>query len=321
MSKEEAEEKENRKNRCRERIRRNEALHQRKGTVDKENENPTEKKEKRKGVKMGVRAFQNSEVPRRRTSVSSNGSWDAYVLDSSIKSSDEAFTYDLQETIPSALADRFDNVQWEDERELRKVRLKKDRYGSFGLEVAEGGNGGVFVENVLKAESGNDAGAVRRGDQLIAVNGLCLLNLNYADALGLLRSTGSEMEVLVSRTFRKEEQKNPVEREYMRSIRFDIAPETDGCETKVVADVERRRQREPSLVPREDRYGRTRSLASSSFAVNASTPSKSNCLINLFFSRFCNFSFLIIDNRYCLRKANFSLFRTPASINHSPLLF
>lgn len=212
------------------------------GHQNKENENPTGKrKEKRIGVKMGIRAFysvprDSSEILNRRFSISetSNSSSDAYVIDSSIKSFDEKFNYDLQETIPASLADKFNNMSWEDERILRKVQLTKDKYGSFGLEVVEGENGGVFIENILKSKSEDDIDSIQKGDQLLSVNGICLLNMSYTEALNILKNTGDRIEILISQSCRSETRQKPIEFEYLKNIRYDTALELDHFDSEIV---------------------------------------------------------------------------------------
>lgn len=214
-------------------------------TQNKENENPVDNKhrEKRVGVKMGVRAFnsvprESSEILNRRLSISetSNSSSDAYVIDSSIKSFDDKFNYDLHETIPTSLADKFNNMSWEDERILRRVRLYKDKYGSFGLEVIEGKNGGIFIENVLKAraEEEEDIDSIQKGDQLLSVNQICLLNMSYSEALNILKNAGSEIEILISQSCRSETRQKPIEFEYLKNIRYDTAHELENFETEIV---------------------------------------------------------------------------------------
>lgn len=191
---------------------------------------------------MGVRAFNSAprgstEVLNRRRSISetSNSSSDAYVIDSSIKSFDDKFNYDLHETIPSSLADKFNNMSWEEERILRRVRLSKDKYGSFGLEVVEGKNGGIFIENVLKVKTdGDNIDSIQKGDQLLSVNGICLLNMSYTEALNILKNTGDDIEILISQSCRSETRQKPIEYEYLKNIRYDTAHELENYDTEIV---------------------------------------------------------------------------------------
>ncbi|KAK6626436.1 hypothetical protein RUM44_008909 [Polyplax serrata] len=158
------------------------------------------------------------------------GPRDAYVIDLSIRSCQEDFNYNSHESISPNLANRFDTAPWENERILKRVHRSKDKYGSYGLEVIEGSNGGILVENIFKRSTETEMEDIKRGDELIAVNGICLLNLKFSEALNVLKSAGNDIEILVSRrpmeVIKKKEKK--IDFECMRRIRFDTADESDA---------------------------------------------------------------------------------------------
>lgn len=164
---------------------------------------------------------------------------DAFVLDSSLKSVDENFTYDLHDSIPPPLDDKLRLVSEGEERILKKVRLSKDKYGSFGLEVVKGTNGGVFVKNLLLTKADDDKHLLRKGDQLLSVNGICLLNISYSEALNVLKNSGDQMEVLVSQIQRSESSRKSVESEYLKNIRYKEEEEQEEEQGSLSLEVQK----------------------------------------------------------------------------------
>ncbi|KAJ1522050.1 hypothetical protein ONE63_002365 [Megalurothrips usitatus] len=174
---------------------------------------------------------------------------EAYVINSSFKSVDEHFQMDSHESISESLAEKIGNVSFEEERILRTIRLQRDRLGSFGIEITEGEDGGVYIQTVQRGGAAAKLGTIHRGDRLIAVDGHCILNRRYDDALRLMRASGEEVELVLSQATQttSEDQdraaascqnglvrlaecniKNtPVEETYLRDIRY----RTEDCPT------------------------------------------------------------------------------------------
>lgn len=175
---------------------------------------------------------------------------EAYIINSSIKSVDEHFQMDSHESISESLAEKMGNVSFEEERILRTIRLQRDRLGSFGIEITEGEDGGVYIQSVQRGGAAAKLGTIHRGDRLIAVDGHCLLNRRYEEALRLMRASGEEVELVLSQATQltSEEELNqpstsyqnglmrlaecnfkntPVEETYLRDIRY----RTEDCPT------------------------------------------------------------------------------------------
>lgn len=102
------------------------------------------------------------------------------------------------------------------------MQLRKDKFGSVGLEVVEGGGGGLFVQSVLRVDEGLEQVAV--GDQVLAVDGTCVLGRGYSAALNALRAAGGTVDVLLARAA------SPIDLgcDYLRNIRFDMAVESEN---------------------------------------------------------------------------------------------
>ncbi|KAJ4433507.1 hypothetical protein ANN_15816 [Periplaneta americana] len=123
---------------------------------------------------------------------------DVYVLNSSIKSAEEKFEVDFQESLSESLLEKFDSVACKEERMLRVVKIKRDECGTLGLQITEGSDRGLYVQSVLPDGPASSLGTVHRGDQLIAMDGHSLLNLNYEEAMDLFRCSGTEVEIVLS---------------------------------------------------------------------------------------------------------------------------
>ncbi|GLV43630.1 yurt [Carabus blaptoides fortunei] len=212
---------------------------------NKENENPREQKQcmknavenpgltntpcpgvwdKRKGVKMGTRAF-TSTGQRMSRSLEAVNAWpseeqdkislhsssrmsttssgvpqnaDVYVLNSSIKSLDDQFLPDFQESLSQSLLDKLKNLSFADERILKSITIHRDVQGSLGIQVTEGSDGKVYIQSVVVGGAASNTGNVFKGDQIVAVNGQNLLNLKYSDALLVLKNTEHRIELVLS---------------------------------------------------------------------------------------------------------------------------
>ncbi|XP_076254755.1 FERM and PDZ domain-containing protein 2-like isoform X1 [Rhynchophorus ferrugineus] len=190
--------------------------------------------EKRRGVKMGTRAFSNltPRVSRSMEAVnasvhdyldqmslqsvslhcSSNsisksstdgyqpGGGEAYVIDSTIKSiSQQNFLPNFHETINQTLLEKLDNMSFAEERILSTVIIERDSKGSLGLQITEGSDGNVYIQSVIPGGPAHMGQNIVSGDQVVAVNGQSLLGRKYSDSLELLKSTGQKVEFVLSR--------------------------------------------------------------------------------------------------------------------------
>ncbi|KRT85480.1 FERM domain containing protein [Oryctes borbonicus] len=187
--------------------------------------------DKRRGVKMGTRAFSNnghrvsrsmeavnvlagedleqlslqsvsinyssSSTPQSPTNESKR-STDAYIIGSSIKS-DKNFLPDLQESLSRSLIDKLNNFSFDDERILQSVTVVKDTKGSLGMQITEGSDGKVYVQSVIHGGPAYCTGNIHSGDQIIAVDGRNLLRMKYEDALDvLLKNTAPAVNFVLS---------------------------------------------------------------------------------------------------------------------------
>lgn len=68
------------------------------------------------------------------------------------------------------------------------------------------------------------------GDQVLAVDGACVLGRGYGAALAALRTAGDRVDVLLARTVTPAD----IKHDYLRNIRYDTAFE---CETFSLTNV------------------------------------------------------------------------------------
>ncbi|KAG8272728.1 tyrosine-protein phosphatase non-receptor type 13-like [Homalodisca vitripennis] len=207
------------------------------------------------GVRMGTRAFfSSSQVNMSFTEEHSpphSPLPEAYVLNSSIKSVDDHFHVDFQETISESLAEKFNNIPFVDERILTTVRLKRDHTRGLGIQVTEGSDGGVYIQSIVPGGAAEKLGLVYTGDQIQAVNGQNILSMQYAEAVQLLAETPGELELVLSQVNRGQEVvppphssdyvpgetagldlhaalvQKPIEDSYLRVIRYETATEAE----------------------------------------------------------------------------------------------
>ncbi|XP_030745463.1 tyrosine-protein phosphatase non-receptor type 13-like [Sitophilus oryzae] len=201
--------------------------------------------EKRRGVKMGTRAFSNLSSRRVSRSMeavnasvqdyldqmslqsvslhcSSNsiskssqdgaqsGEGEAYVIDSTIKSvSQHNFLPNFHETINDTLLEKLDNMSFAEERILSTVIVERDQRGSLGLQITEGSDGNVYIQSVIAGGPADFSQNILSGDQVIAVNGQSLLGRKYSDSLDLLKNTGQKVEFILSRVVTTLKVSNP----------------------------------------------------------------------------------------------------------------
>ncbi|CAG9854919.1 unnamed protein product [Phyllotreta striolata] len=189
---------------------------------------PNGSADKRRGVKMGTRAFSSSKAGLSRsmeavnkeyleemslqsvslhcssTSVSRSPTGkctpdEAFILDSTIKHSSQPFLPDFQETVSESLLEKLDDLSVVEERLLVNVSLTRDPKGSFGLQITEGSDGHVYVQSVIAGGPAFCTGNFIAGDQIIAVNGKSLLGARYDRALDVLKTSGDRIDFVLAR--------------------------------------------------------------------------------------------------------------------------
>ncbi|RZF41303.1 hypothetical protein LSTR_LSTR000017 [Laodelphax striatellus] len=221
---------------------------------------------------MGTRAFLGASQAELRESHSPLPQ--VYVLNSSIKSIDDKYHVDFQETISESLAEKFDEIPFVDERILTTVRITRGENGSFGVQVTEGSDGGVYIQNVVPNGSASNLGIIHKGDQIQAVDGHNVMNLQYSYALQLLQNAGSSMELVLAQKNRGQQVvqhsnvfnytpyetigidllaaivQKPIEESYLRVIRFETETETD--EKLINITLPRNNNKKVKEVPIED---------------------------------------------------------------------
>lgn len=121
-----------------------------------------------------------------------------FFSDSTIKSCDDPFLPDLQETLSQSLQDKLKNVSFVDERILKSVIVYKDTSGSLGIQVTEGSDGKAYIQSVVPFSPASLTSNIFKGDQIVAVNGQNLLNLKYINSLQILQNTGNKVELILS---------------------------------------------------------------------------------------------------------------------------
>ncbi|KAI5750314.1 hypothetical protein M8J76_014576 [Diaphorina citri] len=173
---------------------------------------------------------------------------EVYILNTSIKSTGEGLQFDPHESISESLAYKFENLSWtEDDRLLTTVRLKKSPSGCLGVEVTEGLNGGVYIQSILPGGPADKLGNIHPGDRIVSVNGQDLLSVKYKKALLIIQRGGSVLDLVLSqpppgmespslpprrpRSVCADYFQSHLEQAYLRSIRYETAPDEDHMES------------------------------------------------------------------------------------------
>jgi len=99
--------------------------------------------------------------------------------------------------------------------------LPKDKFGCVGLEVSEGPTGALLVQNILRGGVDTAEGSLEVGDELLAVDGVCVVGRGYSTALAAIRAAGPQVHFLLATHLPSHA--------YLRQIRYNTAPETDNC--------------------------------------------------------------------------------------------
>lgn len=217
---------------------------------------------------MGTRAiFSNSQHDLR--SSSSQGSLDfpspissePYLLNTNIKCGDNKYNANFQETISESLAEKFDKAAFFNERLLTTVRIERSAEGSLGLHVTEGKDGHVYVLSTMKGTPAAQCGRIYSGDQIQAVNGMCVLGLSYIEVLRLVQNCGRVVELVLSQVDRGQPQvlgpvsdsikvsqeagidligvlQKGIEASYLKTIRYETATESES-EIVISTDIPR----------------------------------------------------------------------------------
>lgn len=115
-----------------------------------------------------------------------------------MKSCEDPFLPDLQETLSQSLEDKLKNVSFVDERILKSVIVYRDPSDSLGIQVMEGSDGKAYIQSVVPFGPASLTSNIFKGDQIVAVNGQSLLNLKYSEALEILKNTGNKVELILS---------------------------------------------------------------------------------------------------------------------------
>ncbi|XP_071051565.1 tyrosine-protein phosphatase non-receptor type 13-like isoform X2 [Onthophagus taurus] len=183
--------------------------------------------DKRRGVKMGIRAFgTNHRVSRSMEAVNSLGNepdleqlslqsvsihcstvstpqspiHDAYIIGSILepKSESQQIFSDIQESLSESLLNKLNAFSYDEERFLQAISLTKDVKGSLGIQITEGSDGRVYIQSVIDGGPAQITGKINKGDQIISVDGKNLLSMKYSDALDLLKSTNKNVNLILS---------------------------------------------------------------------------------------------------------------------------
>ncbi|KAF6212873.1 hypothetical protein GE061_010583 [Apolygus lucorum] len=157
----------------------------------------------RRRVLMGTRAiFSNSQHDLRFSSHSDLESAsplpEVYVLNTNIRTDNDKFHTDFNETISESLAEKFNEVSFSHDRILTTVRIERDTYGSFGLQVVEGRDGHAYIISTIPGTAAYKAGLIHSGDQIQAVNGKNILSTTYTDVLKMIQNSGSSVQLILS---------------------------------------------------------------------------------------------------------------------------
>ncbi|XP_068082932.1 tyrosine-protein phosphatase non-receptor type 13 [Anabrus simplex] len=147
---------------------------------------------------------------------------EAYVLNSSIKSIDETFQVDLQESLSESLMEKIGKISFEEERILRSVRLRRGTNGSLGVQISKGEDGGVYIHSVMPNGPAALLGTVHKGDKVVAVDSHNLLNMKYEDALQLLLASGDEVELVLSQFCASNSQSSSVSSSAPLNLTYDV---------------------------------------------------------------------------------------------------
>ncbi|KAK2167781.1 hypothetical protein LSH36_24g09014 [Paralvinella palmiformis] len=88
------------------------------------------------------------------------------------------------------------DIEMEVPREPRKIILKKGSSG-LGFNIVGGEDGeGIFVSFILAGGSADLSGELRKGDQLISVNGIDLTNATHEQAAAALKGAGDTVDII-----------------------------------------------------------------------------------------------------------------------------
>lgn len=73
---------------------------------------------------------------------------------------------------------------------------EKNTY-TLGISIVQGSDGNVYVKDIVPAGPGDKSG-IKIGDQILAVDGISLLNVQYDDAITILQNTKQQCELIIS---------------------------------------------------------------------------------------------------------------------------
>ncbi|GAB1605180.1 tyrosine-protein phosphatase non-receptor type 13-like isoform X1 [Argonauta hians] len=92
-------------------------------------------------------------------------------------------------------------------RLITKLHLLKDENG-LGIHIAGGkgskkGDIGIFVAGITEGGSAHKDGRLKRGDELLMINGSSLIGLTHQEAVNVLRNTSQVVQLVVASKLRK----------------------------------------------------------------------------------------------------------------------
>ncbi|BES92232.1 FERM C-terminal Hypothetical protein-like domain [Nesidiocoris tenuis] len=178
---------------------------------------------------------------------------EAYVLNMNIKTNNDQYAAELNDTISGSLAEKFNEVSFSHDRILVTVTVLRDSYGSFGLQVVEGKDGHAYIISAIPGSPAHKTGLIHSGDQIQAVNGHNVLSSTYTEVLKCVQNSGKSVELLLSQMSNGRKAiaaannktapkikitdstgfdlmtvlQKPIEESYLNAIRYQIATESD----------------------------------------------------------------------------------------------
>lgn len=78
-----------------------------------------------------------------------------------------------------------------------KFQTSKDTGFTLGISIVQGSDGNVYVKDIVPGGPGDKSG-IKIGDQILAVDGISLINVPYDEAINILQSTKQQCELIIS---------------------------------------------------------------------------------------------------------------------------
>ncbi|XP_071488775.1 uncharacterized protein [Diadema antillarum] len=98
-------------------------------------------------------------------------------------------------------------------REVVKIHLVKDK-GALGIQIAGGkgsrkGDIGIFVAGIDEGSPAHRDGRLQKGDEILLINGVGLLNVTHKDVVETLRASGSIVQLVIARKRKRRHRYRP----------------------------------------------------------------------------------------------------------------